>query len=47
MPSELPRATPSGRKEDDKPDTLAEAMAALEQGLKKWFEEREIGHHAR
>jgi hypothetical protein len=26
--------------EDDKPDTLAEAMAALEKGLKKWFEEQ-------
>ena len=25
--------------EDDKPDTLAEAMAALEKGLAKWFEE--------
>ncbi len=26
--------------EDDKPDTLAEALAALEKGLKKWFEEQ-------
>jgi hypothetical protein len=26
--------------EDDKPDTLAEAMAALEMGLKKWFDEQ-------
>ena len=25
--------------EDDKPDTLAEAMAALEKWLKKWFDE--------
>ncbi len=28
--------------EDDKPDTLAEAMAALEKGLRKWFEEQGI-----
>jgi hypothetical protein len=28
--------------EDDKPDTLAEAMAALENGLTKWFEEQRI-----
>jgi hypothetical protein len=28
--------------EDDKPDTLAEAMAALEKGLKTWFEEEGI-----
>jgi hypothetical protein len=28
--------------EDDKPDTLAEALAVLEQGLKKWFEEEGI-----
>ena len=28
--------------EDDKPDTLAEAMAALETGLRKWFKEQEI-----
>ncbi len=27
---------------DDKPSTLAEAMAALEQGLAKWFEEQRI-----
>ena len=25
--------------EDDRPDTLAEAMAALEVGLARWFEE--------
>jgi hypothetical protein len=28
--------------EDDKPDTLAEAMAALEEGLRKWFDEQGI-----
>jgi hypothetical protein len=28
--------------EDDKADTLAEAMAALEEGLKKWFDEQGI-----
>jgi hypothetical protein len=28
--------------EDDKPDTLAEALAALEKGLRKWFEEQGI-----
>jgi len=28
--------------EDDKADTLAEAMAALEKGLRKWFEEQGI-----
>jgi hypothetical protein len=28
--------------EDDRPDTLAEAMAALEEGLKKWFDEQGI-----
>jgi hypothetical protein len=28
--------------EDDRPDTLAEALAALEQGLRKWFEEEGI-----
>lgn len=28
--------------EDDKPATLAEAMAALEKGLRKWFEEQGI-----
>lgn len=28
--------------EDDKPDTLAEAMAALEKGLKKWFREQGV-----
>jgi hypothetical protein len=28
--------------EDDKPDTLAEALAALEAGLKKWFDEQGI-----
>lgn len=27
--------------EDDKPQTLAEAMASLEEGLRKWFEEQE------
>jgi hypothetical protein len=28
--------------EDDKPDTLAEALAALEKGLRKWFDEQGI-----
>jgi hypothetical protein len=28
--------------EDDKPGTLAEALAALEEGLKKWFDEQGI-----
>lgn len=28
--------------EDNKPRSLSEAMAALEKGLKKWFEEQEI-----
>ena len=28
--------------EDDKPETLAEALAALEQGLADWFEEQGI-----
>jgi len=28
--------------EDDRPDTLAEAMAALEKGLRKWFEEQGV-----
>jgi hypothetical protein len=28
--------------EDDKPDTLAEAMAALEQGIRRWYEEQGI-----
>jgi hypothetical protein len=28
--------------EDDKPDTLAEALAALEKGLARWFKEQEI-----
>ena len=28
--------------EDEKPDTLAEAMAVLEAGLIRWFEEQEI-----
>jgi hypothetical protein len=28
--------------EDDKPDTLAEALAAVEKGLRKWFEEEGI-----
>jgi hypothetical protein len=28
--------------EDDRPDTLAEALAALEKGLKMWFDEQGI-----
>jgi hypothetical protein len=28
--------------EDDRPDTLAEALAALEKGLKKWFDEQGV-----
>jgi hypothetical protein len=28
--------------EDDKPETLAEALAALEKGLTEWFEEQGI-----
>ena len=28
--------------EDDRPDTLAEAMAALEAGLARWFQEQGI-----
>jgi hypothetical protein len=28
--------------EDDKPDTLAEALAALEKGLTRWFQEQGI-----
>jgi hypothetical protein len=28
--------------EDDRPDTLAEAMASLERGLAKWFEEQGV-----
>ena len=28
--------------EDDRPDTLAEAMAVLEKGLAKWFKEQGI-----
>jgi hypothetical protein len=28
--------------EDDKPDTLAEAMASLEKGLRKWFDEQGV-----
>jgi hypothetical protein len=28
--------------EDDKPDTLAEAMAALEVGLSRWFNDQDI-----
>jgi hypothetical protein len=28
--------------EDDRPDTPAEAMASLEKGLRKWFEEQGI-----
>ena len=29
--------------EYDKPDTLAEAMAALAKGLRKWFDEQGVG----
>ena len=29
--------------EDDRPDTLAEALAVLEEGLRKWFDEQGIG----
>jgi hypothetical protein len=29
--------------EDDRPDTLAEAMAVLEAGLARWFEEQGVG----
>jgi hypothetical protein len=28
--------------EDDKPETLAEALAALEKGLQKWFKEQDV-----
>jgi hypothetical protein len=28
--------------EDDKPDTLAEALASLEQGIRRWYEEQSI-----
>ena len=28
--------------EDDKPDTLAEALASLEQGIRRWYEEQGI-----
>ena len=28
--------------EDDRPRTLAEALAALEKGLRKWFEDEGI-----
>jgi hypothetical protein len=28
--------------EDNRPDTLAEAMAALEKGLRKWFNEQGV-----
>jgi len=28
--------------EDDRPRTLAEALAALEKGLREWFEEQGI-----
>ena len=28
--------------EDDRPDTLAEAMAALERGIRRWYEEQGI-----
>ena len=30
--------------EDDTPDTLAEAMAVLEAGLARWFEEQGVEH---
>jgi hypothetical protein len=30
--------------EDDRPDTLSEAMTVLEAGLARWFEEQGIGH---
>jgi hypothetical protein len=33
--------------EDDKPDTLAEAMASLERGLAKWFEEQGVEFEGR
>jgi hypothetical protein len=35
--------------EDDRPNTLPEALAALEKGLREWFEEQgiEVGHHVR
>lgn len=38
------RALASGRQVflDNKPDTLADAMEALEQGLARWFNEKEI-----
>ena len=29
--------------EDDRPDTLAEAMTVLEAGLARWFEEQSVG----
>jgi hypothetical protein len=40
----LPRALDYGwlAFEDDEPDTLAEALAALEKGLRKWFAEQGI-----
>ena len=28
--------------EDDKPDTLAEALASLEQGIRRWYDEQGI-----
>jgi hypothetical protein len=28
--------------EDDKPDTLVEAMAVLDKRLRKWFEEQKV-----
>ena len=28
--------------EDDRPDTLAEALAALQKGLREWFEQQGI-----
>ena len=33
--------------EDDKPDTLAEALSALEKSIAKWFKEQEIGGEGR
>jgi hypothetical protein len=30
--------------EDDRPETLAEALAVLEKGLTEWFEEEGIDH---
>ena len=33
--------------EDDRPDTLAEALASLERGLAKWFEEQGVAVEGR